>query len=47
MDKRRVSGEETEVLDMIGKVENQTCVLSDDRVAASGGAGATANVSLK
>ncbi|MCL4732114.1 MAG: ribose-phosphate pyrophosphokinase, partial [Planctomycetes bacterium] len=36
VDKRRVSGEETEVLDMIGKVEGQTCVIIDDMIATGG-----------
>ncbi|MCC6466592.1 MAG: ribose-phosphate pyrophosphokinase [Planctomycetes bacterium] len=36
VDKRRVSGEETEVLDLIGKVEGQACVIIDDMVATGG-----------
>ena len=36
VDKRRVSGEETEVLDMIGKVDGQTCVIIDDMIATGG-----------
>jgi len=36
VDKRRVSGEETEVMDMIGKVEGQTCVIIDDMIATGG-----------
>ncbi|MBK9976143.1 MAG: ribose-phosphate pyrophosphokinase [Planctomycetes bacterium] len=36
VDKRRVSGEETEVLDMIGVVDGQTCVIIDDMVATGG-----------
>ncbi len=36
VDKRRVSGEETEVLDMIGKVDGQVCVLIDDMIATGG-----------
>jgi ribose-phosphate pyrophosphokinase len=36
VDKRRVSGEKTEVLDMIGKVEGQVCVLIDDMIATGG-----------
>jgi ribose-phosphate pyrophosphokinase len=36
VDKRRVSGEETEVMDMIGKVEGQICMLIDDMIATGG-----------
>lgn len=36
VDKRRVSGEETEVMDMIGKVDGQVCVLIDDMIATGG-----------
>ncbi|MCA8917584.1 MAG: ribose-phosphate pyrophosphokinase [Planctomycetes bacterium] len=36
VDKRRVSGEQTEVMDMIGKVEDQVCVLIDDMIATGG-----------
>ena len=36
VDKRRVSWEETEVLDMIGKVDGQTCVIIDDMIATGG-----------
>ncbi len=36
VDKRRVSGEKTEVLDMIGKVEGQVCVIIDDMIATGG-----------
>ncbi|MBX3474250.1 MAG: ribose-phosphate pyrophosphokinase [Planctomycetes bacterium] len=36
VDKRRVSGEETEVMDMIGKVDGQTCVIIDDMIATGG-----------
>lgn len=36
VDKRRVSGEETEVLAMIGSVEGQTCVIIDDMIATGG-----------
>jgi ribose-phosphate pyrophosphokinase len=47
VDKRRVSGEETEVLDMIGKVENQTCVLIDDMIATGGSIVDAAKACLK
>jgi len=36
VDKRRVSGEETEVMDMIGNVDGQVCVLIDDMIATGG-----------
>ncbi|GIK54081.1 ribose-phosphate pyrophosphokinase [bacterium] len=36
VDKRRVSGEETEFLDMIGNVEGQVCVIIDDMIATGG-----------
>lgn len=36
VDKRRVSGEETEFLDMIGNVEGQACVIIDDMIATGG-----------
>lgn len=36
VDKRRVSGEQTEVMDMIGKVDGQVCVLIDDMIATGG-----------
>jgi ribose-phosphate pyrophosphokinase len=47
VDKRRVSGEETEVLDMIGKVEGQVCVLIDDMIATGGSIVDAAKACLK
>jgi ribose-phosphate pyrophosphokinase len=47
VDKRRVSGEETEVMDMIGKVDGQVCVLIDDMIATGGSIVDAANVCLK
>jgi ribose-phosphate pyrophosphokinase len=47
VDKRRVSGEETEVLDMIGKVEGQVCVLIDDMIATGGSIVDAATACLK
>jgi len=47
VDKRRVSGEETEVMDMIGKVEGQVCVLIDDMIATGGSIVDAAKACLK
>ncbi len=47
VDKRRVSGEETEVLDMIGKVDGQVCVLIDDMIATGGSIVDAAKACLK
>lgn len=47
VDKRRVSGEDTEVLDMIGKVEGQVCVLIDDMIATGGSIVDAAKACLK
>jgi ribose-phosphate pyrophosphokinase len=47
VDKRRVSGEETEVLDMIGKVDGQVCVIIDDMIATGGSIVDAANACLK
>ncbi|MCB9894915.1 MAG: ribose-phosphate pyrophosphokinase [Planctomycetes bacterium] len=47
VDKRRVSGEETEVMDMIGKVDGQVCVLIDDMIATGGSIVDAAKACLK
>jgi ribose-phosphate pyrophosphokinase len=47
VDKRRVSGEETEVLAMIGNVEGQTCVIIDDMIATGGSIVDAANACRK
>jgi ribose-phosphate pyrophosphokinase len=47
VDKRRVSGEDTEVLDMIGKVDGQVCALIDDMIATGGSIVDAANACLK
>jgi ribose-phosphate pyrophosphokinase len=47
VDKRRVSGEETEVMDMIGKVDDQVCVLIDDMIATGGSIVDAANACMK
>ncbi|MCC6573926.1 MAG: ribose-phosphate pyrophosphokinase [Planctomycetes bacterium] len=47
VDKRRVSGEETEVLDMIGKVDGQVCVIIDDMIATGGSIVDSANACKK
>ncbi|MDH5642436.1 MAG: ribose-phosphate pyrophosphokinase, partial [Nitrospira sp.] len=47
VDKRRVSGEETEVLDMIGKVDGQVCVIIDDMIATGGSIVDAAKACLK
>ncbi len=47
VDKRRVSGEETEVLDMIGSVEGQVCVIIDDMIATGGSIVDAAKACLK
>ena len=47
VDKRRVSGEKTEVLDMIGNVEGQVCVIIDDMIATGGSIVDAANACKK
>ncbi|MHC4841296.1 MAG: ribose-phosphate diphosphokinase [Planctomycetota bacterium] len=47
VDKRRVSGEKTEVLDMIGSVEGQVCVIIDDMIATGGSIVDAANACKK
>jgi len=47
VDKRRVSGEETEVMDMIGKVDGQVCMIIDDMIATGGSIVDAAGACLK